>query len=51
MKKFKQVEKRRFLYEASKQTLSRGGKSYDALYHTYAHYMLVRTKLTYGIFS
>ena len=50
MMKFKQVEKRSFLYEASNNS-SLQGKSYDALYHSYAHYQLVRTKINYQIFS
>lgn len=27
------------------------GSEYDALYHTYSYYMMVRTKLQFGIFS
>ena len=48
MKEAKELGKRQFLFEAS----SRGQmKHYDPLYHTYAHYMLVREKIKYTIFS
>ena len=50
MMKLKHVEKRLFLFEASKQSMLQA-RPYDTLYHTYAHYLLVCTKIQYEIFS
>ena len=39
MKEVKELGKRQFLFEASSRKYL---QNYDPLYHTYAHYMLVR---------
>ena len=48
MKEVKELGKRQFLFEASSRKYL---QNYDPLYHTYAHYMLVREKMKYMIFS